>query len=168
MKSKAQKGPDVRKNWREKKRETTLRIVREQYISWPTESPPPATVVKSGTVAYKSPLLTYPMGHRLTLCLQKIPQRLFQSSKPVIAGCWVWGKYDVCVWVWGVWVLSELGGGCGNSAWGGMWGGMCFFLRSEPSLRPLFPPNPDMCKLRWRPPPIDSEAAAVGFLILDG
>ena len=90
MKSKAQKGPDVRKNWREKKRETTLRIVREQYIIWPTESPPPATVVKSGTVAYKSPLLTHPMGHRLTLCLQKIPQRLFQSSKPGIAGCcWV-------------------------------------------------------------------------------
>ena len=90
MKKKVQKGPDVGKNWREQKRGTTLRIAREQYISWPTESPPPATVVKSGTVAYKSPLLTYPMGHRLALCLQKIPQRLFQSSKPAIAGCcWV-------------------------------------------------------------------------------
>ena len=69
----------------EKKLET-LRIAREQYISWPTESQPPATIMKSGTVTDKSPLLTYPMGHRLTLCLQKIPQRLFQSSKPVIAG----------------------------------------------------------------------------------
>jgi hypothetical protein len=60
-------------------------------MSWPTESPPPAiVVVRSGTVADKSPLLKHPMGHRLTLCLQKIPQRLFQNSKPVIAGCcWV-------------------------------------------------------------------------------
>ena len=65
--------------------------------------------------------------------------------------CWVdpfrehSGKCGKCGWVWGVCVLSELGGGCGNSAWGGMWGGMCFFLRSEPPLRPLFPPNPDTC-----------------------
>ena len=121
------------------------------HISWPTRPAACATIMKSGTVADKSPLLTHTMGHCLTLCLQKISQRLFQSSKPGIADCcWIdpfrehsidlfrehSGKYGVCVWVWGVCVLSELGGGCGNSAWGGIWGGNCFFLRSEPPLRP--------------------------------
>jgi hypothetical protein len=56
------------------------------------------------------------MGHRLTLCMQKIPQRLLQSLKPEIAGLGTalferTGKHGECVWVWGVWVLSELGGG---------------------------------------------------------
>ena len=37
------------------------------------------------------------------------------------------------------------GGGCGACAWGGIWGENDFFLLSEPPLRPLFPPNPDIC-----------------------
>ena len=144
MKSKAQKGPDVRKNWREKKRGTTLRIAREQYISWPTESPPPATIIKSGTVADKSPLLTYPMGHRLTLCLQKIPQRLFQSSKPVIAGSTLFASIlanVVSAGGFGVCACCRSSGGVVGTVPGAACGEKCasFYVLNPPFYHPFHP-----------------------------
>ena len=87
------------------------------------------------------------MGHRLTLCLQKIPQRLFQSSKPVIAGSTLFASIlanVVSVGGFGVCACCRSSGGVVGTVPGAVCGGECvsFYVLNLPfdhSFHPIQP-----------------------------